>query len=90
LARVRQFAHHIGNFMLTGDCFERLAADLAAANGLSVELARTYTAWIGDTPELDDKGKLVVRDENEVVLARLLVPTQVDFALKDEAPALRP
>lgn len=58
--------------MLTARSIEQLAADLAAANQLPLDLARQYASLIGDTPKVDEEGHLVVRDENEVEIARLI------------------
>lgn len=62
--------------MLTPNMFDEQAAVLAAANGISLDLAGRYLGLIGDTPELDDQGKLVVRDENGAELARLTAPEE--------------
>ena len=47
---------------------------LAARNGISVELAGGYMAYIGDTPELCEDGRIVVRDDNGVEIARVHMP----------------
>lgn len=60
--------------VLTPKSFEEGAAELATANHLSLELAREYMSLIGDTPESDANGKVLVRDENGVALARLTRP----------------
>ena len=62
--------------MLTSSCFDEQAAALAAANGIPIEVALNYQALIGDTPELDGQGKLVVRNETGVELARLTAPEE--------------
>lgn len=62
--------------MLTPKEFDEQAAELASANHLSTELASKYAALIGDTPELDDQGKVIVRDENGFELARLSFPEE--------------
>ena len=54
--------------------FRGRRSELTAANHLSLELAREYMSLIGDTPESDANGKIVVRDENGVALARLTRP----------------
>lgn len=67
--------------MLTPSKFDEQVAALAAANGLSIEIAGHYMALIGDTPELDDRGKLLVRDDNDLELARLTAPAAWDLAI---------
>ena len=63
--------------MLTPTMFDEQGAALAAANGLSVDLARKYMALIGDAPEIDGGGRLIVRDENGIELARLKAPLEL-------------
>jgi hypothetical protein len=67
--------------MLTPIMFEELAEDLAQTNGLVPDVAGNYMALIGDTPELDDQGKLVVRDKDDAELARLTVPASWDLTI---------
>jgi hypothetical protein len=56
--------------MMTEELLNRFAADLAAANHLPMEMALQYACLIGDTPELDGHGNLVVRDHAGAEIAR--------------------
>lgn len=60
--------------MFTESAFAGYARDLAAANGISLELARQCAARIGDTPLLDDDDRVTVRDASGEVMARLVLP----------------
>ena len=56
---------------MTPDAFEKFAASIAALNGLSMETAQRYAAIIGDTPEMDRAGLVLVRDRKSAIVARL-------------------
>ncbi len=54
--------------------FDDLAEAIAKLNKLDAETAREYAALIGDTPQLDEDGLVVVmRDGKE--LARVVLPS---------------
>lgn len=57
--------------------FESFARSIADANQISIELARQYAELIGDTPELDDAGRVVVRDQGGAEIARITLPQDV-------------
>ena len=50
------------------------AAELARLNGISEDLASDYLAGIGDTPELAEDGRVIVRDEDGTEIARVIWP----------------
>jgi hypothetical protein len=50
------------------------ARALQLANDLSEETALHFMARIGDTPELADDGKVIVRDEGGKEIARVIFP----------------
>ena len=58
----------------TPEGFEEAAREIAVANNLSVETARDYLAHIGDTPEIANDGRVIVRDQSGVELARIILP----------------
>lgn len=60
----------------TPESFEDAAREIAAANNLSLETASEYLSHIGDTPELADDGRVIVRDQSGVELARIILPTE--------------
>ncbi len=62
--------------MLTEDGFDALARAVAELNGLDIEQARRFVACVGDTPELDESGLVVVRDEEGGIIARLKWPME--------------
>ena len=51
--------------------FESFAREIASLNNLSIETARDYAALIGDTPELDGEGLVVVRDADDKEIVRI-------------------
>ena len=53
------------------DAFKAFARKIADLNGISLDLAYRYASLIGDTPELDDAGLVVVRDRDGSIVARL-------------------
>jgi hypothetical protein len=61
---------------LTPESFDAVAHEIAATNNLPIETALGYAAYIGDTPELADDGRVVVRDESGAELARIILPTE--------------
>ena len=40
------------------------------------EAARNYLVHVGDTPEIADDGRVIVRNESGVELARIILPTE--------------
>jgi hypothetical protein len=61
--------------MYDQESFEAAARAIAAANNIELDLALDYLALIGDTPELDANGLVVVRDDNGNELARITLPS---------------
>lgn len=59
--------------MMTDAEFNKLI-DRIIALGFGEEQACALAARIGDTPEIDERGRTVVRDEAGAVLARLELP----------------
>lgn len=59
--------------MLTPEGLEEFAKDLARLNNLPLEIAGHYAALIGDTPELDGEGLVVVRTDTHEILARVRI-----------------
>jgi hypothetical protein len=59
----------------TNESFVAAARGIAAANQISINLAETYLSRIGDTPELDSNGFVIVRDDNAGEIARIVLPT---------------
>ncbi|MFZ4779046.1 MAG: hypothetical protein ACOYM3_27080 [Terrimicrobiaceae bacterium] len=57
---------------------EEFAKDLARLNNLPFETASHYAALIGDTPELDEEGLVVVRTDADAILARVRIPEDSD------------
>jgi hypothetical protein len=51
------------------------AETMAKANGISEEQAEGYLSAIGDNPETDESGKVIVRDRDGKEVARLLYPS---------------
>jgi hypothetical protein len=60
--------------VITSDGFENMARGLATANDLTLDVARRYASLIGDTPELSLDGRVVVRDDKDVEIARVILP----------------
>lgn len=56
--------------MIEFEQFKELIAEIQS-QGFDEETAAHYAALIGDTPCYDEDGNIVVRDENDRVLARL-------------------
>jgi hypothetical protein len=54
--------------------FIAAARALQIANGLSEETALDYMARIGDTPELAEDGRVIIRDDSGQEIARLIFP----------------
>jgi len=46
--------------MLSIELFEQLAAEVATLNAISLEEAERIVALIGDTPEIDEFGNVIV------------------------------
>jgi hypothetical protein len=62
--------------MITPDGIQDMASAIAKANGISLETATRYANLIGDTPELDGQNRVIVRDEQDREIARVIVPMQ--------------
>lgn len=60
--------------------FIAAAGALQNANGLTEAVALDYTARIGDTPELAEDGKVIVRDDAGQEIARLIFSHDLDNA----------
>lgn len=56
------------------ESFEAFAQAIADANKLDRDTAADYASRIGDTPELDDNGRVIVRDDNGAEIARITLP----------------
>lgn len=56
--------------MMDFEAFKQLAARIRAL-GYDADTAADYAGRIGDTPELDEAGLTVVRDDQGAVVARL-------------------
>lgn len=56
------------------ESFEAFARAIADVNKLEYDLAADYAARIGDTPELDEQGRAIVRDDNGAEIARITLP----------------
>jgi hypothetical protein len=50
------------------------AARLQTLLGISAEKADRYANAIGDTPEVDASGLVVIRDERNVIIDRISIP----------------
>lgn len=68
--------------MFTESGLEEFAKSLALLNTLSLETAGHYAALIGDTPEEDEDGLVVVRTDSGEILARVKVPDEYDEYLQ--------
>lgn len=64
--------------MFTPGGLGKLTKDLARLNKLPLETAGHYAALIGDTPELDEEGLVVVRTDTDEILARVRIPEDSD------------
>lgn len=64
--------------MLTAEAFQEFAQELAELNGLTQEVALLYASHIGDTPEMDEDGLVVVRADSDEILARVKMPEEPD------------
>lgn len=69
--------------------FEGLAADIAALNGIPIDLALKYAYLIGDTIERDEEsGLIVVRDRDDRELARVRLPSPTSNETAEGAPPI--
>ena len=58
--------------MFTEEGFESFIDEIAKANGLDRETAGDYAVQIGDTPVVDENGRVLVRNkEGETVALKL-------------------
>lgn len=64
--------------MFTVSGLEEFAKSLARLNNLPLETAGHYAALIGDTPEEEEDGRVVVRTDAGEILARVRVPDEYD------------
>ena len=64
--------------MFTPEGLDNFAKSLARLNNLSLETAGHYTALIGDTPEIDENGLVVVSTDSGEILARVKMPEESD------------
>lgn len=55
--------------------FDEAAREVAALNNIPFETALHYLWRVGDTPELDKSGRVVVYDETGGEIARIILPT---------------
>lgn len=62
--------------MMTESGLNEQARVIAEVNGISVQRAAEFLAFIGDTPELADDGKVIVRDVRGTEIARVFLPTE--------------
>jgi hypothetical protein len=60
--------------MIDLDDFAALVKTIADENKLSIETAGYYAVCVGDTPEFDDNGRAIVRDDNGAEIARITLP----------------
>lgn len=60
--------------MMTEGAFVETAALLAERNRLSIARAEELLSFIGDTPELADDGRVIVRDDEDREIARVWYP----------------
>lgn len=58
--------------------FIAAARALQLSNGLSEDTALDYMARIGDTPEIAEDGKVIVRDAGGKEIARVIFPSFTD------------
>lgn len=56
------------------ESFEAFAQAIADANNLDRDTAADYASRIGDTPEIDNNGRAIVRDDNGAEIARITLP----------------
>jgi hypothetical protein len=59
--------------MMTVQTLRDLAAQIERELGLTPEKAMEYANAIGDTPEIDGDGKVVIRDWNNKVIDRISI-----------------
>lgn len=64
--------------MFTPEGFQEFAKELAELNGLPLDVALRYASHIGDTPEIDKDGLVVVRTGSNQILARVKMPEEAD------------
>ncbi len=62
---------------MTPEDLSAFAKVLAEQNNLDLPTAEKYASIIGDTPELAENGKVIVRDNDDRVLAEVIVPFDV-------------
>lgn len=62
--------------MLAVDQFNETAEVVARENNLTRDVAEEYVSLIGDTPELDEAGLVIVRNADGAELARVRVPAE--------------
>ncbi|CAN5351982.1 hypothetical protein BH09VER1_BH09VER1_28420 [soil metagenome] len=62
--------------METEEEFLAGAEELARLNNLTIDRAQELLSFIGDTPELDAAGLVVVRDDQDREIARVVWPSE--------------
>lgn len=67
---------------MTQHDFQRITDRLAELNNLTADQAADYMERIGGTPELNERDLLIVRNDDESIIAELISPE--DF-LDEEA-----
>ncbi|CAN5546370.1 hypothetical protein BH09VER1_BH09VER1_24660 [soil metagenome] len=61
---------------MTPNAIDELASEVARLNNLPIEEAERFVAEAGDTPELNDKGAVIIRDEEGAIAAVLNWPIE--------------
>lgn len=64
--------------MFAPEGLDNFVESLARLNNLSLETAGHYAALIGDTPEIDENGLVVVSTDSGEILARVKMPEESD------------
>ncbi len=57
--------------------FLKSAEAVAKANGISEQQAEGYLSTIGEKPETDEQGKVIIRDKDGKEVTRLAFPSGV-------------
>lgn len=60
--------------MIRPDQFRLFVTALETANNLTHAAASRYAVLIGDTPEVEEDGRVIVRDDDGTILARVVIP----------------
>jgi hypothetical protein len=62
--------------MFSETAFLEAATELARVNHLPLETAEEFLSLIGDTPELADDGRVIVRDASSAEIGRVILPVE--------------